>query len=344
MAENKPVSKSYLDLKSKVWDEGLCSGCGACVAVCPADALYFEIGGDSKNPKNNGYCKADVDGVPCGACYEVCPRLEEQPSSLIGDYLEITAGKAEFEVPRKQSGGAVTAILANALDTGLVDAVVTVTEDPWTLKPRSMVLSSSEVLIGQAGSRYNWWVPLVSSLKEAVVKKKYRNVAVVGVPCVVQAIRKILESQHQLILPYKKSIRFVVGLFCTENFNYDKLIAGKLKSEYALEPMKVCRIDVKGKLEITLEDGTQYIIPLAELGDTVRPGCGICTDFTSLKADISAGSVGSPDGYTTLIIRTLVGQHVLESAVANGKLSVGKEVDLKIIEKLAKKKMARKKE
>lgn len=345
MAEKKPISKTYLDLKSKVWDTSLCSGCGACIAVCPADALYFETGGDSTTPKNNGYCKAAVDDVPCGACYEVCPRLDEQPSSLLGDYLEITTGKAEFEIPRKQSGGAVTAILANALETGLVDAVVTVTEDPWTLKPHSMVITRSEALIGQAGSRYNWWVPLVSALKEAVVTQKHRNIAVVGVPCVVQAIRKMLETDHQLVSPYKKSIRFVLGLFCTESFDYEKLIAGKLKSEYALEPMKVCRIDVKGKLEITLNDGTQYVIPLAELEDTIRPGCGVCTDFTALKADISAGSVGSPDGYTTLVVRTLVGQHLLESAVASGKLSVGGgEVNLGIIEKLAKKKMARKQE
>ena len=79
--------------------------------------------------------------------------------------------------------------------------------------------------------------------------------------------------------------------------------------------------------------------------DTVRPGCSVCTDFTALKADISAGSVGSPDGYTTLVVRTLVGQHLLESAVASGKLSVGgAELNLGIIEKLAKKKMARKQE
>ena len=91
-------------------------------------------------------------------------------------------------------------------------------------------------------------------------------------------------------------------------------------------------------------DGTQYVIPLTELEDTVRPGCSVCTDFTALKSDISAGSVGSPDGYTTLIVRTLVGQHLLDSAVASGKLSLDGEVSLGIIEKLAKKKMARKPE
>jgi len=342
MAEGKPISKSYIDLEKEVWDADLCSGCGACIAVCPADALYFETGIDSAKPKNNGYCKAAVDDVSCGACYEVCPRIGEQPESIFGDYLKITAAKAEFDIPRKQSGGAVTALLANALDTGLVDAVVTVTEDPWTLKPHSMVITNSEALINQAGSRYNWWVPLVSALKEAVVTRKYRNIAVVGVPCVVQAVRKMLESDHDLVRPYKDSIRFVIGLFCTESFDYEKLVAGKLKSEYALEPMKVCRIDVKGKLEITLNDGTQYVIPLAELEDTVRPGCHVCTDFTALKADISAGAVGSPNGYTTLIVRTLVGQHLLESAVASGKLSLGDELNLGIIEKLGAKKLERK--
>lgn len=342
MAEGKPISKSYIDLEKEVWDADLCSGCGACIAVCPADALYFETGTDSAKPKSNGYCKAAIDDVPCGACYEVCPRIGEQPESIFGDYLKITAAKAEFDIPRKQSGGAVTALLANALDTGLVDAVVTVTEDPWTLKPHSMVITKSEALINEAGSRYNWWVPLVSALKEAVVNKKYRNIAVVGVPCVVQAVRKMLETDHDLVRPYKDSIRFVIGLFCTESFDYEKLIAGKLKSEYALEPMKVCRIDVKGKLEITLNDGTQYVIPLAELEDTVRPGCHVCTDFTALKADISAGAVGSPNGYTTLIVRTLVGQHLLESAVANGKLSLGDELKLGIIEKLGAKKLERK--
>ena len=68
------------------------------------------------------------------------------------------------------------------------------------------------------------------------------------------------------------------------------------------------------------------------------------TEYIVLKADISAGAVWSPNDYITLIVRTLVGQHLLESAVASGKLSVGGEVNLDITEKLAKKKIARKQE
>jgi len=32
--------KTYTALQEEVCDAGICSGCGACVAVCPADALY----------------------------------------------------------------------------------------------------------------------------------------------------------------------------------------------------------------------------------------------------------------------------------------------------------------
>ncbi len=178
------AQKSYLDLKSEVWDTGRCSGCGACVAVCPADALSFAEGEMVTNPQTTGYCKQATDTVPCGACYDVCPRVGDQPADTLGKYLELVSAKALFDIPHRQSGGAVTAILANALDEGLIDAVVTVTEDRWSLKPSSVIITRSDVLIQQAGSRYSWWVPLLAALKNAVVERKFRRIAVVGVPCV----------------------------------------------------------------------------------------------------------------------------------------------------------------
>src|SRR5512137_2495614 len=73
------AKKSYLDLKKEVWDTGRCSGCGACVAVCPADALSFTEGEIVISPGTSGYCKQATDTVPCGACYEACPRIGDQP-------------------------------------------------------------------------------------------------------------------------------------------------------------------------------------------------------------------------------------------------------------------------
>ena len=329
------AAKSYLDLKSEVWDTGKCSGCGACVAVCPADALSFKEGEMVTSPVSTGYCKEATDSVSCGACYAVCPRIGEQPNEEIGPFLEMVTAKAAFDVPHRQSGGAVTAILANALDEGLIDAVVTVTEDRWTLRPSSVVITKSDVLIQQAGSRYSWWVPLLAALKNAVVERKFRRIAVVGVPCAVQALARIRTSDNDLLKPYAKSLRLVVGLFCTETFDYQALVNGKLKSHYKLEPHEIRKLDVKGKLEILKQDGSTATVPLAELETCIRKGCHFCTDLASVNADISAGAVGSPAGSTTLIVRTQTGKGFVDSAVRNQKLTVAPGVDEKAIAKLA---------
>ncbi len=327
--------KNYRDLKSDVWDTGKCSGCGACVAVCPADALSFDEGEMVLAPKSNGYCKQATDSVNCGACYSVCPLVGEQPAETLGKYLDLACGKSAFEVPHKQSGGAVTAILANALDQGLVDAIVTVTEDRWTLKPSSVIITKSDVLIQQAGSRYSWWVPLLAALKYAVVERKFKRIAVIGVPCAVQAVARMRESDNDLLRPYGKAIRLVIGLFCTETFDYEALIQGKLRTQLRLEPHDIKKLDVKGKLEILKHDGTTTIVPLAELETCIRKGCHSCTDLTAVLSDISAGSIGSPAGKTTLIIRTPAGKGFIDSAMQNHKLILSPGVDTSIIEKLA---------
>jgi coenzyme F420 hydrogenase subunit beta len=329
------AEKSYLDLKSEVWDTKKCSGCGACVAVCPADALSFAEGEMIVSPKSNGYCKQATDSVPCGACYAVCPRTGDQPKETLGTFLELLSAKAAFEIPHRQSGGAVTAILANALDEGLIDAVVTVTEDPWTLKPSSAVITKSDVLIREAGSRYSWWVPLLAALKEAAITRKYTKIAVIGVPCAVQAAARIRASENDLLRPYAKLIRLVVGLFCTETFDYAALVHGKLETKYKLAPHEIKKLDVKGKLDILKQDNTHLSVPLVDLEDTIRPGCRICTDFSSLCADLSAGAVGSPAGFTTLVVRNETGKGFVESAIRNHKLVTEKSVDTAAIEKLA---------
>ena len=336
--------KTYKDLESEVWATGLCSGCGACVAVCPADALRF-VPGNTDAPVNNCYCKAENDSVPCGACYAACPRVNlAEQGRMLGSYQEIVAARSVFPVERKQSGGAVTAILVNALDEGLIDAVVTVTRDPWTMKPSSAVITSSDTLIQHAGSRYSWWVPLLASLKEAVVTRKYRRIAVVGVPCVARATQMIRTSDHELLRPYAKAIRLVIGLFCTETFDYAKLVEGRLQSDRDIEPWEIRHLDIKGKMDVYLQDERQISIPLADLEESVRPGCHVCTDFTALSADVSAGSVGSPDGYTTLVIRNDIGKGFVDRAVWQGKLSTGGSVDLGLIERLAAKKAERRAE
>ena len=172
-------------------------------------------------------------------------------------------------------------------------------------------------------------------MKNAVVERKLKRIAIVGVPCVIQAVARIRESENDLLKPYGKAIRLAIGLFCTESFDYTMLIQGKLRSEYKLEPHEIKKLDVKGKLEVLKQDGSITIVPLAELEACVREGCHICTDLTAVRSDISAGAIGSPAGSTTLIVRTGIGKGFIDSALRNRKLEVSPGVDIAAIEKLA---------
>lgn len=335
------TGKSYKNLQEEVWDKNLCSGCGACVAVCPADAIIFSDENERQVPVQTGYCKFERDGVSCGACHAVCPRTKEhreerEAKTGIGDYIELLAGRAVIDVEKKQSGGAVTAILSAALEAGIVDAVVTITEDPWTHRPESALISDHEVLISHAGSRYSWWVPVLSSLKEAVITRKYRNIVVVGVPCVASAVRIMKTRDHDFLRPYGKAIRCIIGLFCTESFDYERLVEDKLVKDYAISPWEIKRMDVRGKLLIERFDDETLELPLQDLDTIVRPGCHACGDLTAVDADISAGSLGTPDGWTTLIIRTPTGKGFINTAQRAGTLETTPEgIDLTPAIKLA---------
>lgn len=74
-----------------------------------------------------------------------------------------------------------------------------------------------------------------------------------------------------------------------------------------------------------------------------HPGCHVCLDYVSSLADISTGSVGSPDGWSTVFIRTKKGNEVWSKAVAAGMFETKPIEDVKpgleLLTKLAKEKI-----
>ncbi len=55
-------------------------------------------------------------------------------------------------------------------------------------------------------------------------------------------------------------------------------------------------------------------LPFEAVDEIARPACMACPDFANDFADISVGGLGSPDGYTTTVIRTSVGQKFYNGA------------------------------
>ncbi|HOP09406.1 MAG TPA: Coenzyme F420 hydrogenase/dehydrogenase, beta subunit C-terminal domain [Candidatus Methanofastidiosa archaeon] len=328
--------ENYIQLRDEVWYKGLCSGCSICTVVCPMKTILFVDG----HPDTYSYCKSERDEVPCGGCFSCCPRLDTfLHKHGVGDYLRIVAAKARIEVSKKQSGGAVTGILYNGLKRDLIDAVIMVGQDHTTLMTYSVAVTDSEKLLCHAGSKYVWYTPSLTALRDIMEEGKYRRIAVVGTPCVCQALRKMLNSDNSVLNKLKDNIELIIGVFCTEIFDYDNAI--KYLAENGIEPGDIKRIDIKKDIIIDKYDGERVELPIGE--DLMREGCKFCLDFTAVDADISAGSIGSEEDYTTLIVRTNNGEFFVNSAEENGYLQVEPLESIDNIEKFAKLKYKRNK-
>jgi coenzyme F420 hydrogenase subunit beta len=103
----------------------------------------------------------------------------------------------------------------------------------------------------------------------------------------------------------------IIGLFCFEAFDYEKLKAETQRLlGVNLDKSEKTQIH-KGKYIVQV-DGKEHSCSVRELNKAVEKGCVYCDDFTAKLADVSIGSVGSDYGYSTVIVRSDVGEKLFE--------------------------------
>ena len=73
----------------------------------------------------------------------------------------------------------------------------------------------------------------------------------------------------------------------------------------------------KGKFFIFTQDGQEHNVPIKEITHLAREDCELCFDLTSESADISIGSIGSPSGWNTVILRTEKGKYLYDELISN---------------------------
>ncbi|MFB3765123.1 MAG: Coenzyme F420 hydrogenase/dehydrogenase, beta subunit C-terminal domain [Methanotrichaceae archaeon] len=322
----------YQEIENEVWLKNICAGCRGCIAVCPADTLAY----DSKlnRPTQVAPC------VECKACLDVCPRMPANiknigPSEIMGPCLDIKNVRSKTSNARFQNGGAVTALLTAALDEELVDCALVMGVDRWTQKAEPRVVCDAVGLVKCAGSKYTSNVIL-----EAIKESRSKNIALVGTPCVISAVGLLRRSSNEHAVKLAQKIRFLIGLFCFKAFD-DSLISEIAKRldvpSWRIDKMAAA----EGKMIVTLRDGCQKTIPLAELAGCVKPGCKTCDDFTAKLSDISVGSIGSAPGMSTVIIRTPEGMGLFKIAEEMGFIETWDSINVKAIEKVGKIKLKR---
>jgi len=307
---------SYEDLEARIIDPGECTVCGACITACPDSHIKLI---DNK-PKR---LKRTMDCVGCRTCYDACYMLRHDlmkdiegsivgrgRKESIGLYRRIIAARTKYtEIERTcQNGGVVTTLLLYALDSGLIDGALVVGRDAWA--PVACIAKTRNEIIRAAGTKYGV-VPVLKELRAAVVDHRLSKICVVGSPCHIQSIRYLKHKG----LPLASSVRLTIGLFCRENYEYTCMVE-KIRAK-GVDITQVDKLDVSDTFNIYV-GGDKLSFPITEAKSCVPRHCLICQDFAAELADIAIGSGGSPEGWSTVIVRTEEGEKVFAGMVEEG--------------------------
>ena len=336
MSETISVEKTE---ESGVNESGIpvCCYCGACAAFIPEFELYQEeevvldkgCGGTISKGFCFSFCPRSF--AVCRLCEGECPRLEygvcdfspwasSPEKRILGYYSEILSAQATDRAMSEigPDGSVVTALLCEGLRSGFIDAAVVARRtDDW--RPVPYVATTPEEVLRGRGPKYTA-CPMVEGLWDAI-DKGYEKIAMVGMGCYIEAVRR-LQALHDSTLELDR-VKLLLGLFDTEAFWHHELVRF-LKECKGIDIRAVEQFYVvKGNFMVLTKDKL-YTIPTKELGSCVRDTCRLCEDFTAQLADISAGSVGSPRRWTTLIIRTEVGKELVDVSASAGVINTKK--------------------
>jgi coenzyme F420 hydrogenase subunit beta len=174
-----------------------------------------------------------------------------------------------------------------------------------------------------------------------VVAAKLKSVALVGVSCESTAVRQLAAEG---IKRWTRPIKLVFGLMCCETFDYDAFMIGKVQSELGIPLQEIAKVNVKGRVVLTLQDGRDVEIPLKDARPYANEWCHHCPDFAAEHADLSCGGLGM-EGWTMILARSSAGEDYLDRAVAAGVLEVRDAAEeqsaLKVLDRLARKQRER---
>ena len=282
----------------------------------PSDAPYRSLCTDcgisrTSNPKRCGEaCQFIKPNYPAlETQVHGRPRDLSRPDELhFGPFIKMLRAGLKNPSAGAQWTGITTRIGERLLETGAVDAILTMTEDPedrW--KPLPIIIDKASDMAKCRGMRMGY-APLLSLLEPAIAKG-YKKMAVIGIPCQVYALRA-LEKELGLEKLY------VIGTPCsdnttTENFHH-------FLSLISSEPEEINYLEFRADyhVEVRFKSGKKKEIPFLQLPLSTLPNdffpltCRTCVDYTNVLSDITVGYMGG-QGEQWLIVRNERGEELL---------------------------------
>lgn len=338
--DEAPGKVWFWDLEKAVIDAERCVQCGACVAACPTDSIGI---GTDDLPKLVKMCTG------CSLCWDFCPRgglqyestwklgsarqLKDDRSGAepsfkitgnaeagsiegIGRVRESYTARVRERIDGVQDGGFVSALLIALMEAGEIDGALVAREsetERW--KGEAFVATTPEEVRECAGSFYNQTLALGHLDFGPYDLPPNPRVAVVGTPCEIEGIQALQARPWDWGSSKVEAVTLTIALLCTKSFNYEKLMLEEIANKRGVDLESVGRVDIiRGKLIVQdLSGATILEEPIRDFHGAALKGCDECADFMGHAADISVGSVGSADGYSSVLVRTEEGMAAFEA-------------------------------
>jgi coenzyme F420 hydrogenase subunit beta len=247
------------------------------------------------------------------------PRLETRvhgrardparPDELFfGPFRRMVRASLKAPLPGAQWTGITTRIGEILLQTGAVDAVLTMApspDDQWA--PVPVLVTDPAGMAACRGMRMGY-APLLSLLEPARAAG-HRKLAVIGIPCQIYALRALEEK-----LGFEKL--YVIGTPCSDNTTTAKF--HDFLNLLAADPATITYLEFRAdyRVELRFRDGRKKLIPFLQLPISKLPPdffpltCRTCVDYTNVLSDITVGYMGG-QGEQWLLVRNDRGEELL---------------------------------
>lgn len=236
-------------------------------------------------------------------------RDPSRPGELhFGPFRRMVRAAMATPRPGAQWTGITTRIAERLLETGAVDAVLTMAPDPddkW--RPVPVLVTKPEGMARCRGMRMGY-APLLALLEPAR-ERGYRRLAVVGIPCQVHALRR-LEAE----LGFERL--YVIGIPCSDNTTTERF--HQFLNLLSDRPETITYLEFRADfyVELRFDDGRVkeipfLLLPISKLPTDFFPlTCRTCVDYTNVLADITVGYMGG-QGEQWLLVRNERGEELL---------------------------------
>jgi coenzyme F420 hydrogenase subunit beta len=237
------------------------------------------------------------------------PRADAGDEVFFGPFRRMVRASLIPAAEGAQWTGITTRIGERLLETGAVDAVLTMTadaDDRW--RPVPVLITDAADMAKARGMRMGY-APLLALL-ETARDAGHRRLGVIGIPCQVYALRA-LESE----LGFDSLT--VIGTPCSDNTTTERF--HEFLALLDEDPDSITYLEFRADYHVELRyaDGRRREIPflslpISQLSPDFFPlTCRTCVDYTNALSDITVGYMGG-EGEQWLIVRNERGQALLE--------------------------------